>query len=93
MLLLGLVACQASPPVQEMSDARQAITAARQAGAAETAASELTAAEAHLASAREHLTDRQYERAREDALSAKRRALDALAVMEALRTTDSRPGP
>lgn len=66
-----------------MSDARQAIAVARDAGAETTAAIELQEAEALLDSARRHLNDRLYARARRDAVSAKRRALDALAVADA----------
>ena len=44
-LALLLAACETAPPVQEMSDARQAITVAREAGAADLAAAELAEAE------------------------------------------------
>ncbi len=44
-------ACETAPPVQEMSDARQAIAVAREAGAAERAAFHLKAAEDYLESA------------------------------------------
>jgi hypothetical protein len=50
-LLAGLLVaagCQTSMPVQEMSDARQAIMAAKDAGAAEFAADDLDAAEKYL---------------------------------------------
>lgn len=76
-LLLGLAACQTAP-VQEMSDARQAISVAREAGAAEHAADDLSAAVDYLQSAERHLNDRQYENARDDATLAKQKALDAL---------------
>jgi hypothetical protein len=83
-VLLGLVAaCNATPPVQEMSDARQAIAVARDAGAENNAADELREAEAFLDSARRHLNERLYAQARRDAVSAKQRALDALAAAEA----------
>lgn len=80
--MLG-AACQSAPPVQEMSDARQAIAVARDAGAETAAATELREAEALLDSARQHLNDRLYAQARRDAVSAKRRALDALAAADA----------
>jgi len=84
LVVLALVAgCQSSPPVQEMSDARQAIAVARDAGAERAAASELQEAEALLDSARRNLNERLYTQARRDALSAKRRALEALAAAEA----------
>ena len=75
---LAVAGCQSSPPVQEMSDARQAIAVARDAGAEHNAAAQLSEAEALLDSARRNLTERMYTEAREDALSAKRRALAAL---------------
>ncbi|MCB1844769.1 MAG: hypothetical protein KDI09_17535, partial [Halioglobus sp.] len=50
-LAFALAACETAPPVQEMSDARQAIAVAREAGAEDRAASELRQAEAYLESA------------------------------------------
>lgn len=82
-LLIGISGCQSSPPVQEMSDARQAIAVARDAGAEVAATAELGEAEALLNSARENLERRRFTQARRDARSAKQRALDALAVSEA----------
>lgn len=81
-VLLFAAACGTSPPVQEMSDARQAIAAAKEAGAAQSAAEDLRAAEAFLDSAQRKLSERAYEQARRDALQAKSRALDALATTE-----------
>ncbi|MDX1481958.1 MAG: DUF4398 domain-containing protein [Woeseiaceae bacterium] len=81
-LLSLLAACQTAPPVQEMSDARQAIAVAKEAGAEQTATSQLQEAEAYLDSARQNLTDKRYAQARRDAVSAKLRALEALAVAE-----------
>ena len=78
-----LTACVSGPPVQEMSDARQAIGAARDAGAAQSAADDLRAAEAYLDSAEEKLSDKSYSMARRDALLAKDKALEALAGAEA----------
>lgn len=80
--LLVLAACGSGPPVQEMSDARQAIAVAREAGAAERAAADLNAAERYLESAQRKLSERAYNAAREDALKAKLKALDALAAAE-----------
>ena len=74
--------CGTAPPVQEMSDARQAIAAAKEAGAAQSAAEELRAAEAFLDSAQRKLSERAYGQARRDALQAKSKALDALAHTE-----------
>jgi len=81
--LLVAAGCQTSPPVQEMSDARQAITAAREAGAAEHAASELDAAVDFLASAEKYLKNRSFTFARRDAIAAKSKALDAIKRSEA----------
>ena len=80
LLALLLVACGSGPPVQEMSDARQAIALAREAGAEERAARELRDAEALLSSAQQKLTERSYDQARQDAIRAKLKALDALAI-------------
>jgi hypothetical protein len=80
--LCGLTACETAPPVQEMSDARQAIAVAREAGAAEYAAFHLKAAEDYLASAETSLGARAYHQARRDAKQAKIKALDALKASE-----------
>lgn len=77
-----LSACSAGPPVQEMSDARQAIAAAKQAGAEDRAAMDLRAAEAFLDSAQRSLSERAYGSARRDATLAKERARKALEVSE-----------
>ncbi len=77
--------CTASPPVQEMSDARQAITAAKEAGAAEYAADELSAAMEFLNSAETYLQNNSFLFARRDAIAAKSKALDALKRSEADR--------
>ena len=74
--------CGTSPPVQEMSDARQAIAAARDAGAEQSAAEDLRVAEAFLDSAQRKLSERSYAQARRDALQAKAKALAALATAE-----------
>jgi hypothetical protein len=77
-LLLAVAACQTTPPVQEMSDARQAISAAEDAGAADKAGSEYEAAVGFLKKAETALNNREYARARHDALQAKNKALEAL---------------
>lgn len=84
--LFGLVAsCQASAPVQEMSDARQAIAVAKEAGAEEHAVEPLRAAEAYLDSAQRNLSERAFAQARRDALQAKDKALEALSAAERKR--------
>ena len=87
LLLLGLcgvVGFETAPPVQEMSDARQAIAVAKEAGAADLAAFHLRAAEKYLASAEQKLSERAYSQARRDAKQAKMKALDALKASESL---------
>jgi len=71
-------ACQTAPPVQEMSDARQAISVAVEAGAEQHAAAALRAANAHLDSAERYLSTRNYAIARREAIEAKTKALEAL---------------
>ena len=82
MLLLFMAACQSGPPVQEMSDARQAIAAAKEAGADKLAANELQTAEEYLEKAEKRLNEKAYAQARRDAQSAKRSALDALSIAD-----------
>ena len=53
--------CAAGPPVQEMSDARQAIAVAREAGAADHAPDALRAAQAYLDSALRNLAKKEYD--------------------------------
>ena len=69
-VLLMAAGCQTAPPVQEMSDARQAITVAKEAGAAEHAGDDLNAAVDFLKSAEQALGSQRYARARRDALQA-----------------------
>ena len=84
-VLLSLAACETTPPAQEMSDARQAITVAKEAGAAELAAFHLKAAEDYLESARKALNSGEYSEARYNAKQAKMKALDALNAAESSR--------
>ena len=86
-VLLAITGCQTAP-VQEMSDARQAITVAKEAGAAEYAIAELKAAEDFLVSAERNLDRREYKQARDDAMQAKVNALAALKVSEATQDDD-----
>jgi len=75
--LIMVSGCQ-SAPVQEMSDARQAITVAQEAGAEQHAPGDLKAAIDYLQSAEGFISQRRYEMAREEAVNAKASALDAL---------------
>jgi Domain of unknown function (DUF4398) len=74
-----LIGCRTAPPVQEMSDARQAIAAARGAGATQGSSSEFDAAQLAITRAEEHLQAQEYTRARYAALQAKHHAAAALA--------------
>ncbi len=87
-LIVCVSGCETAPPVQEMSDARQAIAVAREAGAANLAAFHLRAAEKYLASAEEKLGEKAYGQARRDAKQAKMKALDALRASEDQRDAE-----
>jgi hypothetical protein len=94
VVLVGVVCllgCKMGPPVQEMSDARQAIVAAAAAGASPGSSPEYDAAQAAIARAESHLLAQQYERARLAALQAKRHAAAALA--SAQHADASAPAP
>ncbi len=82
VVLIGvacLLGCSTGPPVQEMSDARQAIVAAAAAGATHGSSPEYDAAQAAIARAETHLQAQEYARARLAAQQAKRHAAAALA--------------
>jgi len=76
--VLALLAACVSAPVQEMSDARQAIHAAEEAGAAALAPEALRDAKRLLTSAERKLQREAYASARQDAREARRRAAEAL---------------
>lgn len=75
--VLSLLGCH-GPPVQEMSDARQAIAAATASGAPAATSPDLYAAKAAIERAQTHLEAKEYVRARLAALEAKRHAAAAL---------------
>ena len=84
-VLVG-VACLAgcaSAPVQELSDARQAIAAAEAAGATSATSSDFSAAQAAIGRAESHLQAQQFTWARVAAMEAKRHAAAALASANA----------
>ena len=81
-VLFTLMACETTPPAQEMSDARQAIAVAKEAGAAEHASIHLKAAEKYLATAKQALNEGEYTEARRNAKQAKAKAIDALRETE-----------
>ncbi|WP_246327317.1 DUF4398 domain-containing protein [Candidatus Competibacter phosphatis] len=86
--VLALAAC-ASAPVQEMSDARQAIWSAEASGAARRAPNTLQAAWILLQKAQAHLETGAYEDARRYALDARDEAIKARE--DAVRNTAVRP--
>ena len=77
MLLCLAAGCETTPPVQEMSDARQAIAVARDAGAEDHARVELHEALHYLQSTEKELIAEEYMQARRDALLAKAKAQEA----------------
>lgn len=76
-LLIALAVGCVSAPVQEMSDARQALKAAEQAEAHEKAPDSYGAARSLLEQAEQHLDAGNYRAARESAMAAKERAIAA----------------
>jgi hypothetical protein len=84
LAVLTVAGCVTAPPIQEMSDARQAISAAEQADAQRVAADALDDARRFLAEAEQQIQEQAYGPARMNAVRAKNRA--ALA----LRSTRSR---
>ena len=78
---LALAAC-AGAPVQEMSNARQAIRAARDAGAERTAPQKLNEAEALLIRAEDSLERRASREARRNAIAARDKAAEALGAAQ-----------
>ena len=82
---LLLVGCVTAPPVQEMSDARQAIRAAEQAAPGRVVAETLADARRFLAEAERQIQQEAYGSARMNAVRAKNRAILALRSSEAAR--------
>ncbi len=86
--ILSLLGACAAAPVQEMSDARQAVTAAAEAGASQYAAESLNSAQTLLHSAESKLEEHLFTGARRDAEAARAEALEALRItLEAKRET------
>ncbi len=83
LLSFFVVSCSISPPVQEMSDARQAIAAAEVADASERAPSQMGNARRFLEEAEAHIKQQQYGLARSMARIAKNSAVEALEVSQA----------
>ena len=90
--MLGVTACAGpGPPVQEMSDARQAIAAAREAGAETLAGDSLGIAETRLAEAEEQLQGHMYWTAKRLAQSAKESAIATLLHSRSVRDAGTAP--
>lgn len=83
-LLAGvtLAGC-AGAPLQEMSDARQALRAAERAGAEKHAPEPLAEARQLVEQARLNMQNREYKAAREDAEKAREKATEARRLAEA----------
>ncbi len=79
------------PPVQEMSDARQAIAAAEEAGASQFDQPNLRMAEDKLAAAETQLQGGMYWNARKLALGAKEAAIEALLHSRSMRQGATAP--
>lgn len=77
LFLAGLLASCATAPVQEMSDARQALSAARDAGADQAAPTLLEGAESALEQAEQELNAGAYAEARKQADIAREKAIEA----------------
>jgi len=77
LIFFGLMSGCASAPTQEMSDARQAVSAAQDAGAERYAVGALSSAEMRLEKAEKALKRRTFRRARNDAIKAREEALKA----------------
>lgn len=82
LLSAGMFSGCASAPVQEMSNARQAIKAARDAGAERVAPQTLSEAQALLQQAETSLQKRLYRDARRNAIAAHHKAAEALDTIQ-----------
>jgi hypothetical protein len=84
LLLSALLYGCASAPIQEMSDARQALQAAERVGADQFAPKRFRQAQGHLKRAEEALAIPAYQEARREAELARERAIDARASAEVI---------
>jgi hypothetical protein len=78
-----LLASCAGIPAQEMYDARQAVLAAKNADAAMYAPDLFSEAEELVRRAKLHMNERDYRQARDDAESARAKAMEARRISEA----------
>jgi len=86
-LLGGVLAACAGAPVQEMSDARQAVSVADQLQAAKAAPTEMATAHQYLEKAQSALDAGDYRAAREAALLARQAAVKALDISQQQQQT------
>lgn len=86
---LFFAGCVTSPPVQEMSDARQAIAAAAEADAQRLASDTFDEAQRLLAEAERLLREEAYGAARANAIRARDRAMRALSATQAAAEEES----
>jgi hypothetical protein len=91
LLAVALVAGCAGAPVQEMSDARQAVKAANKADAKQYAPELMTEAEALIKSASANIRKGEYRVARDEAEQAREKAMEARRIAEL--ATAPQPGP
>ena len=91
LISLSLMIGCAAAPVQEMSDARQAIQAAQAAGAERFAANEYEEAKRLLDLAERQLDQHRYKRARRTALSAREQAILSREIAQ--ESAESSEGP
>lgn len=82
LLCAALVGC-ASIPAQEMSNARQALRAAERAGAQQHAPQLMDEARQALRAAEQHLSSGEYRPARDEAVQARAKAVEARRIAEA----------
>ena len=82
LVAAGMLAGCAGAPIQEMSDARQAIRAAERAGAAKYAPEPLAEAKKLVDQARSSMQQREYREARDDAERAREKAVEARRIAE-----------
>lgn len=87
LILIALAACISSPPVQEMSDARQAVRAAEAADAGAVAPQLLDQARELLAEAESLIEQSAFGPARANAVRARNRASRALAMAQSAQAS------
>jgi len=84
LLIMAVLSGCASAPLQEMSDARQALQAAREADAGAYAPTRYGEAEQRLLRAEKRLSSREYKSARGNALTARREAIASRNMAQAI---------